>query len=241
MSSKVSIRIPKPCAEKWDGFELRKEGRFCQSCEKVVVDFTKMSDQELVAYLMRGSGKVCGRVYPSQLRQYTIGEPSLAFPGFGLVKAGLMSAILLLLDKSDATAQPRTPVSIEASQYSTPTDSVPKRSKKTPSSYFVQGTIHAAEDGSPLPGANVLEKGTYNGVVTDADGNFRFPNKLRKGSTIVIAFIGFETKEIVVSGSDDEVLEVNLKMEPDIVQLGGVEGHYGFFTRLWWKVKGIFY
>ena len=42
--------IPSPCTESWDCMTSTKEGRFCQSCEKTVVDFTRMSDAELLAH-----------------------------------------------------------------------------------------------------------------------------------------------------------------------------------------------
>ena len=37
----------------------------------------------------------------------------------------------------------------------------------------VSGKVTASDDGSGIPGVNVLEKGTVNGTVSDADGNFR--------------------------------------------------------------------
>ncbi len=36
----------------------------------------------------------------------------------------------------------------------------------------VKGKITSAEDGLPMPGVNIVEKGTTNGTVTDVDGNF---------------------------------------------------------------------
>ena len=40
----------------------------------------------------------------------------------------------------------------------------------------ISGTITDENDGSPLIGATVLEKGTTSGTVTDIDGNFKFDN-----------------------------------------------------------------
>nr|WP_299074428.1 TonB-dependent receptor [uncultured Allomuricauda sp.] len=54
----------------------------------------------------------------------------------------------------------------------------------------------------PLPGANVQEKGTTNGVVTDFDGNFSI-SVSGSDATIVVSYIGFETKEIVLDGSSN--------------------------------------
>ena len=41
----------------------------------------------------------------------------------------------------------------------------------------ITGTIKDAEINSPLPGANVIEKGASNGVITDFDGNFTLKTK----------------------------------------------------------------
>ena len=57
------------------------------------------------------------------------------------------------------------------------------------------------EKGEPLAGATVLVKGTANGTSTDADGNFTInadPN-----ATLVISFVGFESKEVLVNNRSD--------------------------------------
>ncbi|MCM4152726.1 SusC/RagA family TonB-linked outer membrane protein [Arenibacter sp. N53] len=59
----------------------------------------------------------------------------------------------------------------------------------------ITGTV-VDEDGLPLSGASVLVKGTTNGVVADFDGNFSI--EVASGSTLVISYVGFETKEIVL-------------------------------------------
>ena len=52
--------------------------------------------------------------------------------------------------------------------------------------------------GVPLPGVNVIEKGTNNGVVADFDGNFNLT--VNSQGTLVFSFIGMKTKEIPVEG-----------------------------------------
>ena len=53
------------------------------------------------------------------------------------------------------------------------------------------------KDGMPLPGANILEKGTSNGTQSDFDGNFSLD--LSSGNaTLVVSYIGYLTKEMVV-------------------------------------------
>ncbi|MDL5512106.1 SusC/RagA family TonB-linked outer membrane protein [Arenibacter sp. M-2] len=64
--------------------------------------------------------------------------------------------------------------------------------------FKVNGTI-LDSDGSPLPGANVLEKGTTNGTQSDFDGNFSLdvngPN-----ASLVVSYIGFTSKEMALNG-----------------------------------------
>ncbi len=67
--------------------------------------------------------------------------------------------------------------------------------------------------GKPLAGATVLLKGTYLGVVTDANGKFLFKN-LKKGDyDLRISFMGYETKEQKLFLQKDETLNVSLKEE----------------------------
>lgn len=42
------ISIPKPCPEKWDSFPRTLNRGFCKSCDKVVVDFTGMSNEQIL-------------------------------------------------------------------------------------------------------------------------------------------------------------------------------------------------
>lgn len=56
------INVPKPCSQNWNSMLPNKDGRFCNSCSKTVVDFTKMEIPEIKNYLIKNSGKegVCG-------------------------------------------------------------------------------------------------------------------------------------------------------------------------------------
>lgn len=64
------------------------------------------------------------------------------------------------------------------------------------SSITTRGVVLDAETGTPIPGVNVIEKGTTNGVVTDFDGKFAL--SLPKGATLQFSYIGFSSQEVVV-------------------------------------------
>jgi len=58
------------------------------------------------------------------------------------------------------------------------------------------------KDGTPLPGANVVEKGTTNGVTADFDGNFSI-EVANENVTLVVSYIGYATKEEPVNGQSN--------------------------------------
>jgi len=82
----------------------------------------------------------------------------------------------------------------------------------------VSGKVTSAEDGSALPGVNVVLKGTTtNGTVTDASGGFSL-SVPASGGTLTFSFIGFTTKEEAIG----ERSVVNVTMGLDVQQLGEV-------------------
>lgn len=60
----------------------------------------------------------------------------------------------------------------------------------------VTGKVTSAEDGSGVPGVNIIEKGTTNGTTTDFDGNYAI--SVGSNATLVFSFIGFVTQEASV-------------------------------------------
>lgn len=73
----LKISIPVPCHENWDGMAPSGNGRFCNICSKTVVDFTRMTDEEVKNYLLASKdNKPCGRFNPHQLQQTSIEIPA---------------------------------------------------------------------------------------------------------------------------------------------------------------------
>lgn len=85
----------------------------------------------------------------------------------------------------------------------------------------VTGTVVSAVDNSPLPGVTVLESGTTNGVITDADGHYSIevsgPN-----AVIKFSYIGFETVEVPLGGRStlDVTLEESTTVLDEMVVVG---------------------
>jgi TonB-linked SusC/RagA family outer membrane protein len=78
----------------------------------------------------------------------------------------------------------------------------------------VSGRVTSREDGTALPGVNVVLKGTTNGTVTDANGSYSL-NVPAAGGALVYSFIGLQTEEVVIG--DRSVVDVTLGL--DVQQL----------------------
>lgn len=79
------------------------------------------------------------------------------------------------------------------------------------SATVINGKVVSAEDGSPLPGVNVVIKGTTIGTVTDITGNYTLENT-SPSSTLVYSFIGLQSKEVPLGERKIVDVEMNLDM-----------------------------
>ncbi|WP_421869199.1 SusC/RagA family TonB-linked outer membrane protein [Marinoscillum sp.] len=84
----------------------------------------------------------------------------------------------------------------------------------------VSGTVTDADSGEPLIGANIVEKGTTNGTVTDYDGNYQV--NVSPGSILVISYIGYETQEFPLNNRTtiNAKLTLNLEELDEVVVVG---------------------
>ncbi len=81
----------------------------------------------------------------------------------------------------------------------------------------VSGKVTSIENGDPLPGVNVVLKGTTAGTVTDIDGNYRV-SVPSDGGILVFSFIGLASEEITIGSRS----VIDLQMSPDVQQLSEV-------------------
>ncbi len=68
--SQIQFSIPEPCTVPWNGMTaVDKNQRYCSSCEKVITDFSKMSDDELMLHFRHSGGNACGKYSKAQLNR----------------------------------------------------------------------------------------------------------------------------------------------------------------------------
>lgn len=80
----------------------------------------------------------------------------------------------------------------------------------------VTGTVTSAEDNFPVPGVNVLIKGTAKGTSTDFDGNYSI--KVNKGEVVEYSSLGFKTVTITISNQTT----IDVELIADIEALGEI-------------------
>ncbi|MCH7413497.1 TonB-dependent receptor [Belliella sp. R4-6] len=80
----------------------------------------------------------------------------------------------------------------------------------------ISGTIISGEDNEPLPGVNVIVKGTTRGAISDLDG--RYAIQADANETLVFSFVGFVSQELAVGNNSI----INLTLAPDAKVLGEV-------------------
>ena len=79
----------------------------------------------------------------------------------------------------------------------------------------VTGTV--SDGNGPLPGANVVVKGTTNGTQTDFDGNYTL-NNVAGDAVLVFSYVGFKTQEVPVNGRTT----INIALQEDANELDEV-------------------
>ncbi|WP_210462862.1 hypothetical protein [Rufibacter roseolus] len=189
---KISVTIPEPCHESWNKMTPNEKGRFCQNCQKTVVDFTMMSDAEVIAWLTKQSGNGCGRFRDDQLnREYK--------PKSSSKKKWTLPALVLGL-ATWLTARPTAAQHIQ--QRSSEIELLPAPS------LLLSPTVSAQDNnsivGNILAGTSAIIIRLNDSVETKADalGNFRLPfSKIisLEKQWLVISAIGYQTQRFRLS------------------------------------------
>lgn len=219
------------------------QGRHCAACDKVVVDFTRMTDRELLAYLEQASGSTCGRFRVQQLNR-PLALPTTDHSGWR--RPFLALATLLGIEAASASAalaqtvtQPKPlPRAITLGMVAPAAQPV---QPSLPLS-VVRGVVLDSTTQQPLQGVTVLVAGTTTGVATGVDGQFelRLPEGFRQqAATLQFTYIGYRMQEQHVKLPQNNTLTAVLA--PDGQMLSGevviVGGAYAYYP--WYSPRGF--
>ena len=120
-----------PCSYGWENMNPANKGRHCAQCDKVVLDFTSMSDEELIHFLLRNKN-VCGHFNKTQLnRPIAIeGPKKFKMPQWPAVAAMLVAGLFSVAPSVHAQTELNGNIAIEQPQKLYPRNSSAKYTNK---------------------------------------------------------------------------------------------------------------
>ncbi|MGO4292739.1 carboxypeptidase-like regulatory domain-containing protein [Chitinophaga sp. RAB17] len=208
-SGTFSAAIPQPCQESWRDMSSSDGGKFCGSCQKKVIDFSTLTDAEIVNIFSGPSQKICGRFNPSQLDRILDKQERKG----SVLSAAVLTTLLVITGLSKTTAS-SVKVPFIHIPFAAPAE-LTKAAIPPPfdTSRVIVGKIIDSQDKTSLPGVSVIIKGTTFGTATDATGNFRLqvPESLRNREvTLQFAYIGYNRKELPVRENGPLIIEIEM-------------------------------
>jgi CarboxypepD_reg-like domain len=210
----VNISIAEPCHENWDAMLEAEKGKFCLSCQKQVVDFSNMTDNDILIFMNSNTGSTCGRFMNDQLDR-TITRPKEAHFSWKYILRFLLPAFLI-------TNKAKAQMGIVAY---TPTHTAPVSNKAKTAAAF-NGKIIDSLTGQPVADASVKIKGQRSGCKSGSDGSFSLPDPMAlKNAELEISCIGYETTMISINNitaiAEIKLVPVSIMMEPVVVTSDG--------------------
>ncbi|MDE3247283.1 MAG: carboxypeptidase-like regulatory domain-containing protein [Bacteroidota bacterium] len=227
MKPVYQIRIAEPCHEDWEKMSPTAQGKFCNACQKQVIDFTTLSDRELIRHIESKKGATCGRFLGSQLERPLV-NPAEPSRSWWTTCLGLTTSFLFLISKSDAQAVKGKVLSSHFFVPDTmqPVPAMGKISAEAARNLWEKihvGGIVEDDKGNPIPGASVIWKGTKIGTSTISDGHFSIAIQGQSLQILSISSIGFETREIVLDtlARDFKAMPLHIKLNPAVMGFMG--------------------
>jgi len=227
MKQPIQISIPQPCQEDWDKMTPTEQGRFCDRCQKCVVDFTGFTDRQLYNYMIaHKEQKICGRLNNTQLNR-PINIPSQ--PHSLLYKYFIALGLTLVL--TQATTQDisaKTPYI-----YNTVlSDRAIINEANDTDSIIVRGKV-LDKHKEPLIGAFVELLNNDTRIITfitDEDGYYQGTlkiNSMQSEFSIRITYTGFKTHIIIYALKDlQEFQTITMQEQKELMTVGAITSGY---------------
>lgn len=209
---KISIEIPEACGENWEHMTVSQLGKFCQVCEKEVIDFTNTTDAELLQKIKSGQ-KICGRFKQSQLSRDLKPNNSKTNWKQLAVAAGFTSVLAIA---APANAQ-KTSTKTEQLEKTSEKNSEEKNSISAKDSIVISGTVTDEED-LPIPGVHIKVLDSKILTQTDFDGNFMIVLAAKTtANNLKLEFtsLGYET-QVINADLKSENLDIKMNTSETI-------------------------
>jgi hypothetical protein len=203
-ATSIKIQIPEPCTQDFSKMHPLPGGRYCDHCERTVVDFRGMTDREIVRIYQQRQGRVCGIFKDNQLDR-ALPLPQVPKEGKPWAAIAALSSALLFGTPASGQSTSERPV-IQLAENNA------KEKATDEGKVTIEGWV-MDEKGEPIPFANIL-LADMNGTITDLDGyfNIEIPLKLI-GTEIKVSMMGYEAKSITIGQdiTNNHPMQIELK------------------------------
>jgi hypothetical protein len=230
MPTGLQLNIADPCHENWNDMTPQQQGRFCGSCQKVVVDFSVMTDKEILNYFSTATQRVCGRFANDQLNKEL--KPAEHKRRFSWAYVWNVLLATFLITETNAQVKPKKPVTSKVSKVHKPAtpvmevpplimgavEEVPADQLAIPSEIY--GTVIDAETNLLVPRASILIPETGYGTPATKDGQFYLHLDKKQSTVVEITAIGYEKQVITIN--ENTPLPVQVLLKPEAKELEAV-------------------
>ncbi|MBC7914479.1 MAG: carboxypeptidase-like regulatory domain-containing protein [Pyrinomonadaceae bacterium] len=177
-------------------------GKFCDSCQKNVIDFSTMSDNDIIKTIHTKKGEICGRLDKQQINRALI---SAHHHNSRPIPYKIIASLFLLNSLDTVEAKEYVPIE-KVLNISTlkQNNFITKfiRPKTDTATRTVCGIVKDAKDQQPLIGVSVNIKGTSLQSTANIRGKFNLniPAKLpKKGIVLQVSRLGYRSQEIIIT------------------------------------------
>ncbi len=201
-TSEYLITINNPCQENFDGMTLLPGGRFCGNCNKSVVDFTSMSEQQVLQFLLRQNRSICGRMRTDMVnRPLRIHTPPRSWQKIRLLGALVSGLAVAGSAAAQQAPPPPPPIELSCSIDLNLPDGADRR--------LITGRV-TDEKGQILIGTTIAlmdNKSTLiTGTISDVDGRFSLQIPTHsKNLRLEFSYMGYEKKNIPLANVKDSI------------------------------------
>lgn len=216
MKQSIQLQIPEPCHENWQQMTPVEQGRFCKACAKTVIDFSIMTDQQILDYLSAASAGICGRMQESQLHRTL--QPMPVPPKSRWWMALLMPLLLgvqRVKAQKSSLLQGKLARPVPEAMVKKGKVAMPQLNAKT--AMHITGTVTDTL-GKPVPYAIIHLESSSASVTADAEGKFSlYAETGLKSVALTASSIGYSSSTQTMAAQPR--MEWNYVLVQDVAEL----------------------
>ncbi|MCP9761709.1 hypothetical protein EGI31_01995 [Lacihabitans soyangensis] len=233
-STKYILNITSPCSEKWSEMNQMDGGKYCLNCSKKVIDFTNLTDKEIVELILKSDSKICGHLKKNQTgRALQIQSKSSWVGKFINLITGL--TIFSTTDNVYAKKEKFEQIQTVAAVKEDKTNITASITEKDSSILSLKGKVIDGMDKSPLQGAVIKLNNIKFETLSDLNGLFEFqiPDfQIKEKIVLEVFYVGFDVITITIPKADFHLAKnLILELTPSL------SGEIIVSKSKWWKRK----